>query len=331
MQPTIIVTAPVPGLIYLNGRLAGEASATQPLIAPVSPCGALYLEYRPLVGDAAPLARKCVFSGGALLADSVAEADGLACVAWPGGAVEVEIAPTRQDAEYFALEGMPCVLARGDGATLELGNARIELPPSALRPTLVRLGGVTALLGQTAEGGQYLATLSPDLSAQTGLLAADRIDVAGGDVLNAIVSVGDSVGHGRLEQWIADGSGLQCVSSEPVWSLGAPRWPQTAEDTMVAAVEAALAAQPDEADGYLTPALAAEAPLRAVGEICDLCLPMKYGAPDPRPCVALLKAENARLATARPLYYRAQESGGVQGPWRIAWMEAGDPPQAARL
>ena len=44
---------------------------------------------------------------------------------------------------------------------------------------------------------------------------------------------------------------------------------------------------------------------------------MKYGVPDARPCVGLLKAENAHLATVRPLYYRAEPVGGRQGPWQI--------------
>ena len=44
---------------------------------------------------------------------------------------------------------------------------------------------------------------------------------------------------------------------------------------------------------------------------------LRYGTPDARPCVALLRAENAHLATARPLYYLAAHGGGRQGPWQI--------------
>ena len=36
-----------------------------------------------------------------------------------------------------------------------------------------------------------------------------------------------------------------------------------------------------------------------------------------RPCVGLLKAENAHLATVRPLFYRAEPVAGSQGPWQI--------------
>ena len=46
MQPTIICSAAVPGMIYLNGRFAGEASDGRPLIAPVSPTLWMMVLYR---------------------------------------------------------------------------------------------------------------------------------------------------------------------------------------------------------------------------------------------------------------------------------------------
>ena len=317
MQPTIICTAPAPGMIYLNGRFAGEASDGRPLIAPVSPSGALYLEYRPLTGAGAPVARRCVFSGGAPLAESLADAAGLSCVAWPGGALEVEFAAEEASVERFLLEGLPCAMARGEATVLSLNGVAVALPRGAQIPRLARLPGAAALLGDIAGGGQYLAALAADLSAQTGLIVADAIEPADGGLFTAVASLGDRVGHGRLEQWLVDGGGPRLTSSESVWSAGAPRWPQTAADTMLAAVEAALAGLSAEAEGYLSPALAASKPLAAVGEACDLCAPMRYGTPDARPCVALLRAENAHLATARPLYYLAAHGGGRQGPWQI--------------
>lgn len=317
MQPTIICTAPAPGMVYLNGRFAGEAGGGRALVAPVSPCGALYLEYRPLTGAGLPLARKCVFSGGMPLVESLAGAAGLFAVAWPGGAVEIELAPAEASVERFALEGLPCALARGEHTALTLNGVEIALPAGAGLPRLLTLPGAAALMGEVAGGGQYLAALAPDLSAQTGLVVAGTIEPSGDGLFTAVAPLNDTVGHGRLEQWLVDGDGARLVSSESVWYDGAPRWPQTAEGAMLAAVEAALAGLDGEVEGYLSPALAAEKPLAAVGGICDACAPMRYGAPDARPCVALLRGENAHLATARPLYYRAEPAGGRQGPWQI--------------
>ena len=200
---------------------------------------------------------------------------------------------------------------------MTLNGVEISLPQGALPPCLIRPGGVPALTGGLEGGGSYLATLAPDLSAPTGLLTADHIDFVSGDMLNAIVSLDDGVGHGRLEQWLVDAGGLHLASSEPVWSAGAPHWPETAEATMRAAVEAVLAGLNGEAEGYLSPGLAASRPLDAIAGICDVCAPMKYAPPDPRPCVALIKGEGPCLARARPLYYSAEPSGGRQGPWQI--------------
>lgn len=318
MQPTIICAAAVAGMVCVNGRFAGEAGPDRPLALPVSPSGPLYLEYRPLSGTAAPLARRLVLSGGKPLPESLEDASGLHCVAWPNGALEIEFSAAGSVREPFPLEGMPAELLRGERTELRMGALRAELPEGAHPPRLLRLEGAAALLGDVEGGGQYLLALSPDLSEATGLIAADAIEPMEGGLFSGFVPLGDRVGHGRLEQWLVDGAGFRRVSSQSAWSEGAPRWPQTAEDTMIAAVEAMLAGLGEEAAGYLSPVLAAEHPLDAVAQACDLCLPMKYGLPDARPCVALLTAENARLATVRPLYYRAEPVGGPQGPWQIA-------------
>lgn len=317
MQPTIICSVPAAGMIYLNGRFAGEAAPQRPLFAPVCPVGALYVEYRPLEGDGEALARRLVLSGGIPLAESLADVDGLTCVAWPGGALELELSPVRRTVERFLLEGLPCAITRGPSTELTLNGVPVALPEGAGLPTLMRLDGAAALLGGTEGGGQYLAALAPDLSAQTGLMTADSIEPTDGGLFSAFADLGDSVGHGRLEQWLADGDGLRCVSAESAWSAGGPRWPETAEGAMIAAVEAALAGMDAEADGYLTPTLAEKRPLANVAEACDLCVPMKYPAPDPRPCVGLVKRINDHLATVRPLHYRAEATGGMQGRWLI--------------
>lgn len=317
MQPTIIVHVPAAGMICLNGRFAGESTPQRPLFAPVCPSGALYIEYRPLEGDRDGLARRLVLSGGAPLAEPLEQAGGLYCVAWPGGALEVELRPPRRGVERFMLEGLPCAMTRGEAADLSLNGAHVSLPEGASIPRLIRPAGAAALLGETEGGGQYLATLAPDLSAQTGLVVADAIEPSDGGLFSAFSALGDTVGHARLEQWLVEPDGPRCVSSEGAWAGAGPRWPDTAEDTMIAAVEAALAGLPGERDGYLSPALAQNRPLDAIADACDLCVPMKYPLPDATPCVALVKQLNPHLATARPLHYRAEPVGGPQGRWMI--------------
>ena len=244
MQPTIICVTPAAGMIYLNGRFAGEASPQRPLFAPVSPSGALYLEYVPLEGDWGAMARRLVLSGGMPLAEPLADAEGLCCVAWPGGALEVELTPPRRVTEYFTLEGLPCVISRGSSVALSLNGVPVALPAGAGLPRLLRLKDAAALVGETEGGEKYLAALAADLSAQTGLLTADVIEPGDGGLFSAFASLNDLVAHGRLEQWLVDGEGSRRVSSQSAWSAGSPRWPQTAEATVIAAVEAALTGLP---------------------------------------------------------------------------------------
>lgn len=321
MQPTIICTARTPGMIYLNGRFAGETTPARPLIAPVSPAGALYLEYRPLSGTAPALARRVVLSGGAPLADSLTDASGLQCVAWPGGALEIEFTPAQTALEPAFIDGVPATIRRGEDTSLLLNGMTVPLPEGAQPPRLIRQNGAALLLGEVDGGGQYLAALTPDMTALLGTLAAEAIEPADG-LISAVVDLGDSVGHGRLEQWLVEPSGLRRVSSESAWSHGAPHWPDSAEGAMIAAVEAMLAGLPGECALYLSPALASEAPLANVPDACDLCVPMKYAVPDARPSVGLLRAENAHFATVRPLFYRAEPVAGPQGPWQITALSA---------
>ena len=47
-HPVLYISPDIAGLIYINGRLAGECDAQSPLSIPVAPQGAVYIEYHPL-------------------------------------------------------------------------------------------------------------------------------------------------------------------------------------------------------------------------------------------------------------------------------------------
>jgi hypothetical protein len=289
-------------------------------MVPVPPFGAVYIQYAPLAPGQRASAFKCVFSGGRVLPDSIADAPGVSAIQWPGGILEMEISCPEPFSETFDLGPVAGRIDHGCETVLSSGSLRINLPDRAKVPGLVSLQGTPALKGDIDGGGQYLVTLTESLSAVTGYLCADRIDAGDSDIIHAMTASGDIVGHGRLEQWMADGTGLRRVSSEPVWTSGGPAWPETAENTMIAAVQAALEGLWSEADNYFVPALADTSPLNAIGDVCDMCLSMKYGLPGSRNCVGLMRMENERLAAVTPLFYRAQMTGGAQGPWQIGWI-----------
>lgn len=318
MQPTLILSAAQPGILYLNGRFAGELSADLPLFRPVGSRGPVYLEYRPLCSAYRPITRKLVFSGGAPMEESADEAEDMHIILWPGGALEIEFSTKPEQSRQigFSLEGRSFIL---DGTIPELlcEGARIcTLPAGAQVPELYHLENGAVLIGYCS-GGRYMLAMDSELRMQTGFLQAQQLDVERDGRIRAISAPGDLVGHATLETWRLTPGGLLLASAEPAWAHGAPRWPATPDETARAAVEAALAGLDAEAENYLTPALRSRMPLHGVREKCDLCLEMKYLPAGGRPCVGLLRLEGAHMARVQPMYYHAVASGGPQGPWQL--------------
>ena len=79
---------------------------------------------------------------------------------------------------------------------------------------------------------------------------------------------------------------------------------------------AALLGLTDEARGYAAPGLTL--PREGDGEAA---VSLRYGAPQGRNAVGLLRAVSETLARVQPVYYRAEPQGGPQGPYRITALE----------
>lgn len=315
MQPTLIITAPVEGMVSINGRFIGEVRADLPLMVPVAPFGAVYLEFRPLAPGFLPMARRVVMSGGTPMAQGLA--DGLFAVLWPGNISEIELSPEQlpeESPEALMIEDMPCRIVRGRTTRLHLGSSIFELPHGARTPGVRQINGMIALAG-SCDGGQYLLLLSHDGRRQAGFLHADRLEWESPSVLRAVTYAGDVAGHGTLNRWQADESGLTLISTESTWQHGIPRRPDTAEEAALAAVEAALLERFEEAESYFIPGAQPSLPLESIPRSGKICMPMKYALPGSPAAVALLYPEVENLARIRPLYYRAER---FHGEWRLA-------------
>lgn len=313
MQPMLVISAPAQGMAYVNGRFAGECGPEEPLYVPVAPRGAVYLEYRPLEeGGYRALARRVTLSGGRPLECP----DGLYCVRWPGGVVEVELSPGRE------VTGPVRRLYAGDveiclrpGVDLETAGGRFTLPPGADAPEISRAGEGWLLLGECGEG-RYALLVSGD-GASAELLTGSRISVASDGRVTVIADLQDTVGHARIEHWRALPGAVRLSSEENAWTEAGPHWPRTAGQAATAALEAAMIGLEGESDGYLSPEKRGMGYARthlkdafAVGE-------MRFAPPDARSCVALFVRESGNLARAEPLFFRASPALGRQGSWQI--------------
>lgn len=281
MQPTLLISANWPGMIYLNGRFAGECSAEEKLVAPVSPQGSVYLEYRPLTAKGEALNRKIRFAEGK--PSDVPE--DVWALAWPGGAVELELFGGEEPAREEILE-------------------RIAFPEGTL------------LMGR--EDGEQTAIFEDINGVSRGKLRASNLRLDSGRRLTAVIDLADLAGHARIEHWAVDAEGFARISSENAWMQGAPHWPLTPENTALCALEAEMLGLCGEAENYLAPELRNRGLLEEICRDAIGCGPMLCAHPDGRSAVALFFQEAERLAVARPVWYHAVPAGGRQGPWQIA-------------
>lgn len=322
MQPVLLISAPVAGILYVNGRFVGEIESEKPMVLPVTAWGALYLEFRALEAGWQDLARRLTLSGGTVMSQGLAR--DLFVIAWPGGVTEVEMSPQRASvAERRQMnyeQGITYALCEGAETYLEVEKVRCVLPEGAKIPQMIRWGNALLFMGEARADGRYLAVVSSDGTRLLGLLQAQQIELDG-NMIRAITRQTDVVGHAKLETWRLDGDALVLEGGEPAWAHGAPRWPGSAQDAALAALQATFLGLDAEADGYLVPNLAGKGLVRSKVEGFDGCAELKFAMPDARNAVGLLKTESPNCARVTPLYYAASPMGGMQGAWRISSLE----------
>lgn len=303
MQPILAVTAPEAGMIYINGSFAGETGPDMPLLRPVNPFGAVYIEYKPLSALFLPMARRLVFSSGRPLAENIT---GMHLLIWPGFVCEAELAPElrapyartgfRSGGRDFTIETLHAKSALYAGYT-----HLADLPAHAQPPALYDLQNGAVFLGSCA-GGQYLLALKSNLEHALGLLCAKIISIGSDEVIHAFVQLDDLAAHAFEERWQLGPEGFKLFSRENAEAIVAPVRPDSPQAAMRAAVEAVFARCTDSAAGYLSPTLSVKA-LEDVLADYDLCVEMKYPPPNAQPCIGLVRLISDALAEVDPLCF----------------------------
>jgi len=321
MQPTLAVTAPAAGMLWLNGRFLGEADPETPLLTPVRPFGAVYLEYRPLTNTYHSFAGKLVLSGGKPMPDSLASSGEMFAVHWPCGVTETELSPERRPSEAteeFLIDQRPCRIRRGKNSLLETDSLTCRFPRDGSIPEIHRCESCTALTGTTPEG-RYIITLSSDLSRMTGFMQADKIEFESESIIRALLLRHDFAGHASAERWLLSDNGPIRLSAEAAWEHGTPHLPATPEETIRYAAEAILSGFPGEVEDYLSPSLRQAPILQQIHDEYALCLPMKYPTADHCPCIGLFASEGPNCAAVRPLYYRTVPNDSRHLITHLSW------------
>ena len=324
MQPVLMLSSPVEGILSLNGRFLGEIRPDAPLFHPVSAYGAAYLQFSPLADGYLPLARRCVFSAGKPVAASLENAKGLCAIAWPFGITELEITPRRAhpsapETRRFTSGGIACRFVRAaDEAYLEIDAAgktyRHALPANAREPLLAQGDGCLFVSGDTEDGSRYALALSEDASRTLLSVLGREIAFLGSGRIAAAAEVGDLAGHVRRTVYRADReSGEYAVESEELTLPGEYR-PQTpAECALIAAEAYQLGLDTEAARCFRDGAQPEEECLRLLRRT-SACAALRFSPPDGRSAIGALARVHERYAEAVPLYY---QSVLENGEWKI--------------
>lgn len=322
MQTIAVFSAPAGGIVQINGRLAGETGPDAPLILPVTPNGTLYVEFSPFSRRFRPSAHKFRFIAGRF--DETGADDMCYTMLWPDGICEFALTPPAAypaESEFTTMEGRPIALLRGEAALLRVGQSSIALPEGAQLPReRMIINGAEIYLGKCPEG-MYAAAFTAAGLAPVGAVTATEISAGENGLLRARTDLNDTARHARMDTYRPTAASLEPLQTEYMWSEGGPKWPDSAENAAIAAVEAAMLGLDGEAEGYLAPAMRGKDLLRRIASEYDAVIPMRYAAPKSLPAVALTKKTSARTAKVTPLYYRAVPEGGPQGVWLIDRME----------
>lgn len=325
MQIIAVVSSPVEGMVYINGRFAGETGPELPLILPVNPHGALYIELHPFARRWRAGSHRFRFVGGEIETESVS--DSYCIMLWPGGVCEIALTPLPalpQESEFATVDGLPVALIRGEASLLRVGQSAVALPDGAALPhTHLTLNGVEIYMGAAGDKTYLAAFASADMRPLDAV-TADRIERDEGDVFRAFTAMNDTVGHARMDVYAPSADALRLTAAEYMWAEGAPRWPETSADAALAALEAGFLGLSAEADGYLVHQLRGKKTVENVISRYEAAVPLQYAAPDALPGVGLVRRIAPRVARVDALRFRAVPGGGAQGLWLIESMQMSD-------
>ena len=295
--------------------------------------GVQYLELRPFDPDTPAAALRLTFEDGRLTGGVTGNAF---AVQWPDGRVELEMrAPAREtDAPRLLASAGEYLLVAENGAASFGRNAgeAVFLPVTAPQSATLRAlatPGLYAAEGECAQG-RFAAVLGAQGAPEVAVCACGATaNVDANGTLRALEPAGDFAGHAYACTYAPDAEGAwRQVAREPAWEPGAPRAPQTPEETARAFLEAWRLGLTGEAARYAGPdpggahraeqhSGRAERLAAAAGTYDAVVALPPDGSGET--AVGVLRAEGEHIAGVRRIAYEARRD--VTGAWKLAAME----------
>ncbi len=294
-MPTLLVrSSGIPGLVKMNDILIGEITRDiqQRIPIPVSPTGACYISFIPLVGcgdrgNYLPVTRKFIFHQGRLMIpDPMDFWDDIALVEWPGNIYEITISPL-----YIPYPPLCTTIPEtidqtacdfnGDGreeiATAFIDNCLhvvIEDPASDrlvfhYAPLFGKDSAHLYLKDMTGKGFSDLVLRGPVDNIAEFITIISWIDgeyqvlldVYGNSIdisedfpgrVRVLQHLGDTCRHDVSYTYTFDGKTFDLSKVDILWVSGEPSWPKSPQDTVKAFLDAIKLNLEQEAMGFLS-------------------------------------------------------------------------------
>lgn len=169
-------------------------------------------------------------------------------------------------------------------------------------------------------GGAVEAALEPEPLKGYGEEVPEAGVTLDGGTRQTVTPLGDVAGHALVETYVMRAGQWTLVESEVMWDASGPRWPRDAEETALAAAQAAILGQAGEAAGYVAPGKAfLERSLAELRGNYDGCARAVYQTSGD--VVALVKVVSSNLARIDLARYSCARLGGRQGEWKLEAFE----------
>ncbi|MBR3928333.1 MAG: hypothetical protein IKJ65_04940 [Clostridia bacterium] len=329
MHPMIMLTSRNEGLIYLNGVYQGEIRKDAPLMRPVSPFGAVNLEFKPFLPMALSTIVKIVFSNGKPVRESIRPDSGMSVVSWPFGITEIALSANliHSSAPYVkTLAGagrMFKYIKTPAFCYLETEfQGRISahgLPKDAQEPVFAEGEGVLYVSGTTEEGLRYALVLTQTGEHLLLNVTGKEITFLPGGKIRVIQALGDLAGHETEEIFAQKEAHFEKESAQMKKNPTGEFRSVTPVECAVCAAEAVIFGMDEEFEGYLSPAFHMDEKTREIISRASGACPLRFTPPDGRSAIAVLYDIAPGLREGAPVYYKGEM---IDGEWKIIDMKA---------
>lgn len=329
MHPMIMLTSCAEGVVYANGAYLGEIRKDAPLFRPVSPCGAVSLEFHPFQPMALSSNARIVFSGGKPLSESIHRESGLTVIAWPFGITEIDLSINIIHTSAPLVKTLTCAqrtfrfIKTPVSAYIECefqGRVSMHpLPDNANEPVFAEGEGVLYVSGNTQENQRYALVLTQSGEHVLLSVSGKEVTFLPEGKVRVLKSAGDLAGHESEEIFIRQDVRFDSQGVRYLKNPDADFRAVTPCECALCLAESVAYGFEDESDLCLSGALTLDGRTMEIIKNASSIRPMRFTPPDGRHAIAALTRISPALYEAVPLYYRAEMTDGV---WKIIDMKA---------